>query len=73
VIGGHIVRVTFQRPDRSTVRLLYMVAEEDEAAALALVRRMAGAVPDARIEPLGPVTKTAVRKLGLAPGGAKAI
>ena len=43
-------------------RLLYIVTEEEEEAAIAIVRRPSRAVPAAVVGSLGPVTKAEVKR-----------
>jgi hypothetical protein len=73
MIGGYLVRVTVPRENGSAARLLYVVAEDDEERAVAVIRKRSAAVPSAIVESLGPTTKTEVRKHGLKPGDAKVL
>jgi hypothetical protein len=73
MIGGYLVRVTVPRGDGSSARLLYVVAEDDEERALAVIRKRSAAVASAIVESLGPTTKAEVRKHKLKPGDAKVL
>jgi hypothetical protein len=73
MIGGYLIRVTVTREGEAPARLLYIVAEEDEEAALAIVRRRSRAVQNAVVESLGPVTRAEVKRHGVKPGDAVAL
>jgi hypothetical protein len=71
MIGGYLVRVTVTRECQPPARLLYVVAEADEDAAMAIVRRRSRAVQNAVVESLGPITKAEVKRRGVKPGDAR--
>ena len=73
MIGGYLVRVTVHREREAPARVLYIVAEEDEAAAVANAERRSRAAHGAIVESLGPVTKAEVKRYGLKPGDALTI
>jgi hypothetical protein len=54
--------VTVTRECQPPARLLYVVAEADEDAAMAIVRRRSRAVQNAVVESLGPITKAEVKR-----------
>jgi hypothetical protein len=70
MIGGYLVRVTVTREGEPPARVLYVVAEADEDAAIAIVRRRARAIATATVESLGPVTKAEVKRRGVKAGDA---
>jgi hypothetical protein len=71
MIGGYLVRVTITREGEMPTRLLYVVAETDEDAAMAIVRRRSRAVLYAVVESLGPITKAEVKRRGVKAGDAR--
>jgi hypothetical protein len=68
VIGGYLVRVTVTRGGEPPARVLYVVAEADEYAAIEIVRQRSRAIPNAKVDCLGPVTKAEVKRRGVKPG-----
>jgi hypothetical protein len=73
VIGGYLIRVTVTREGEPPARVLYVVAETDEDAAIAIVQRRSRAAAGAVVESLGPVTKAEVRRHGVKPGDAAVV
>jgi hypothetical protein len=71
MIGGYLIRVTVFRTGETPTRLLYVVAEADEDAAIAIVRRRSQAVQNPVVESLGPITKAEVRRQAIKLGDAK--